>query len=94
MRVATKFKNLTREWFNEKGITQYELISSLGASENSHIIGKADLISDLSSTGETLLQNNLKPIESVLKTSASLFVSKSYKNNTIVKKIIICTKCR
>ena len=63
MRVATKFKNLTREWFNEKGITQYELISSLGATENSHIIGKSDLIVDLSSTGETLRQNNLKIIE-------------------------------
>ena len=23
MRVATKFKNLSRDWFNEKGITQY-----------------------------------------------------------------------
>ena len=34
MRVATKFKNLSRDWFNEKGITQYELISSLGATEN------------------------------------------------------------
>ena len=44
MRVATKFKNLSRDWFNEKGITQYELISSLGATENSHIIGKSDLI--------------------------------------------------
>ena len=88
MRVATKFKNLSREWFNEKGITQYELISSLGATENSHIIGKADLICDLSSTGQTLVQNNLKPIESVLKTSAGLFVSKAYKTNNVVKKII------
>ena len=28
MRVATKFKNLTREWFASKGITQFELITS------------------------------------------------------------------
>ena len=41
MRVATKFKNLSREWFNEKGITQYETITSLGATENSHIIEKS-----------------------------------------------------
>ena len=33
MRCATKFKNLTREWFDSKGITQYELISSKGATE-------------------------------------------------------------
>ena len=88
MRVATKFKNLSRNWFNEKGITQYELISSLGATENSHIIGKSDLIIDLTSTGETLRQNNLKSIETIIKSSASLFVSKSTKKNKIVKKLI------
>ena len=88
MRVATKFKNLSREWFNEKGITQYETISSLGASENSHIIGKSDLIVDLSSTGETLRQNNLKIVEVILKSSACLFASKKAQNKKEVKKII------
>ena len=88
MRVATKFKNLSREWFNEKGITQYETISSLGASENSHIIGKSYLIVDLSSTGETLRQNNLKIVEVILKSSACLFASKKAQNKKEVKKII------
>ncbi len=88
MRVATKFKNLSREWFNDKGITQYELISSLGATENSHIIGKSDLIVDLSSTGETLSQNNLKIVEVVLSSSACLFTSKKFQNLKEVKKII------
>ena len=88
MRVATKFKNLSRDWFNERGITQYELISSLGATENSHIIGKSDLIVDLSSTGETLRQNNLKTIEVILKSSACLFTSKKLKNKKEVKKIV------
>ncbi len=88
MRVATKFKNLSREWFNDKGITQYELISSLGATENSHIIGKSDLIIDLSSTGETLIQNNLKIVEVILNSSACLFTSKKFQNLKEVKKII------
>ena len=88
MRCATKFKNLSQEWFNEKGITQYELISSLGATENSHIIGKSDIIVDLSSTGETLRQNNLKVIDSILKSSACLFSSKKLQNQKEVKKII------
>ena len=88
MRCATKFKNLSSEWFNDRGITQYELISSLGATENSHIIGKSDIIIDLSSTGETLRQNNLKPIDIILKSSASLFISKNYKNNKTVKKLV------
>ena len=87
MRVATKFKNLSREWFNDRGITQYELISSLGACENSHIIGKSDLIIDLSSTGETLRQNNLKIVDVILKSSACLFISKKFKNKNEVKKI-------
>ena len=88
MRVATKFKNLSREWFNYKGITQYELISSLGATENSHVIGKSDLIVDLSSTGETLRQNNLKIVEVILNSSACLFTSKKFQNFKDVKKII------
>ena len=88
MRCATKFKNLSRQWFNEKGITQYELISSLGATENSHVIGKSDFIVDLSSTGETLRQNNLKIINVILKSSACLFVSKKLQNQKDVKKIL------
>ena len=59
-RVATKFKNLSRQWFNEKELHNNETISSLGATENSHISGKSDMIVDLSTTGETLRQNNLK----------------------------------
>ena len=60
MRCATKFKNLTREWFNSKGITQYELITSKGATEGANQLGVADMCTDLSTTGETLRQNNLK----------------------------------
>ena len=37
----------------------------------------ADLIVDLSSTGETLRQNNLKVIDTILKSSACLFYSKN-----------------
>ena len=88
MRVATKFKNLSREWFNEKGITQYETITSLGATENSHIIEKSDLIVDLSTSGETLRQNNLKIVDVILKSSACLFASKKAQNKKEVKKII------
>ena len=90
MRVATKFKNLSREWFNSRGITQYDLISSLGATENSNIIGKSDIITDLSTTGETLRQNNLKVIDDgiILKSSACLFVSKKLQNQKDVKKIL------
>ena len=72
MRCATKFKNLAHGWFNSKGITQYELITSLGATEGANKLGTADLIVDLSSTGETLRQNNLKVIDTILSSSASV----------------------
>ena len=88
MRCATKFKNLAHGWFNSKGITQYELISSLGATEGSKNLGTADLIVDLSSTGETLRQNNLKIIDTILSSSACLFYAKKSIKKKGVKKII------
>ena len=87
MRCATKFKNLTHGWFNSKGITQYELISSLGATEAANKL-TADLIVDLSTTGETLRQNNLKVIDTILSSSACLFYAKKSIKKKGVKKII------
>ena len=88
MRCATKFKNLTREWFNSKGITQYELITSKGATEGANQLGVSDMCTDLSSTGETLRQNNLKVIGKILKSSACLFYSKKSLKKKGVKKIV------
>ena len=67
MRCATKFRNLSNAWFNSKGITQYELINSKGATEGANQLGIADFCIDLSSNGETLRQNNLKVIDTILK---------------------------
>ena len=88
MRCATKFKNLAHKWFNSKGITQYELITSLGATEGVNKLGTADLIVDLSSTGETLRQNNLKIIDIILSSSACLFYSKKSIKKKGIKNII------
>ena len=87
IRCATKFKNLAHGWFNSKGITQYELISSLGATEAANKL-TADLIVDLSTTGETLRQNNLKVIDTILSSSACLFYAKKSIKKKGVKKII------
>ena len=88
MRCATKFKNLTREWFNSKGITQYELISSKGATEGTLQANISDLCTDLSTSGETLKQNNLKAIDIILKSSACLFYSKRSIKKKGVKRLI------
>jgi len=88
MRCATKFKNLAHGWFNSKGITQYELITSLGATEGANKLGTADLIVDLTSTGETLRQNNLKIIDTILSSSACLFYYKKSIKKKGVKNIL------
>ena len=88
MRCATKFKNLTREWFNSKGITQYELINSKGATEGAIASNISDMCTDLSTTGETARQNNLKSIDVVLKSSACLFYSKKSIKKKGVKKLL------
>ena len=88
MRVATKFINLSHQWFSSKGITQYELITSAGATEGANQLGISDLCIDLTSTGETLRHNNLKIIDTILKSSACLFYSKKSIKKKGVKKII------
>ena len=88
MRVATGFKNLSREWFNSKGITQYEIIDAQSSVELFPWIGKSDVIVDLVSTGFTLKQNNLKKLSTICKSSACLFAAKNSMKKKEVKKII------
>lgn len=74
VRVATKFPNLTRDFFRRHGLTDYRIVESLGATEGAPRGGHADLIVDLSSTGTTLEANGLKQIGggTVLRSQASL----------------------
>jgi ATP phosphoribosyltransferase len=78
LRVATKFSRLTRAFFGDRGIVEYSLVESLGATEGSPSAGVADLIVDLTSTGATLAQNHLKELSggTVLQTQACLIASR------------------
>ena len=53
LRVATKYPNLTNEFLTSKGVTQYKLITSLGATETYPFIGSSEIITDITSTGKT-----------------------------------------
>ncbi len=77
LRVATKFPNLTKTFFLEKGIPQIDMISAEGTLEIAPIIGYADIIVDLISTGTTLRDNRLKMIEDglILKSQACLIAN-------------------
>ncbi|MCW2308143.1 ATP phosphoribosyltransferase [Rhodobium gokarnense] len=60
MRVATKYIRTTRAFFAENGIADYRIVESLGATEGAPASGVAELIVDITTTGATLVANNLK----------------------------------
>jgi len=60
MRIATKYPNLTRQWFYSKRIVNFSLVEAHGALEAAPSMGYADAIVDLTSTGTTLRENRLK----------------------------------
>ena len=63
LRVATKYPNLTNDFLISKGVTQYKLIPSLGATETYPFIGSSEIITDITSTGKTLADNNLRVLK-------------------------------
>ena len=90
LRVATKYPNLTREFLFSKGVTQFKLIDSLGATEAYPFTGSAELIADITSTGETLRANNLRILKDgeILKSQACIFTSKKNSKKKGLKNLI------
>ncbi len=78
MRVATKYVNLTRTFFAKSGIADYRIVESLGATEGAPAAGTAELIVDITTTGNTLAANALKIIEDgvMLRSQANLVASR------------------
>ena len=90
LRVATKYPNLTKKFLFSKGVTQFQLVESLGATEAYPFIGSANLITDISSTGETIKSNNLRILKDgeILKSQACIFTSKKNLNKKGLKYLI------
>lgn len=63
LRVASKHDGATRAFLKERGIDAVQVVSADGALEAAPAIGYADFISDITSTGTTLRENQLKTIE-------------------------------
>ena len=78
LRIATKYPNLTNNFLTSKGVTQYKLIASLGATETYPFIGSSEVITDITSTGKTLEDNNLRVLKDglILSSNACLFIAK------------------
>jgi ATP phosphoribosyltransferase len=77
-RVATKYINLTRRFLSGKGLADYRIVESLGATEGTPAAGTADLIVDITSSGATLAANGLKVLEDgvILRSQANLVSSR------------------
>ena len=89
LRVATKYVNCAREHFANKGV-HIDTIHLHGSMELAPLVGLADAIVDLVSTGNTLRANNLVEVESITDISARLIVNQaSYKRKrTAIKKLL------
>jgi ATP phosphoribosyltransferase len=89
LRVGTKYPNLTREFLFSKGVTQFKLVDSLGATETYPFTGSAEIITDITSTGETLRANNLRILKDgeILKSEACMMTSKSSSKNKAIQSL-------
>lgn len=90
MRVATKFVNLTRRYFEGKN-KSVGIVRISGAAEIMPYLGVADLIVDVTSTGTTLGTHGLRIIDDILETSARLIANKQslVEKSTKIREIIL-----
>ena len=89
IRVATKYPNISKEYFANKGI-QVEAIKLNGSMELAPSLNMCRRIVDLVSTGATLKANGLKEIDEIMKIQSKLIVNRSaFKtNNKIIQTIM------
>jgi ATP phosphoribosyltransferase len=76
LRVATKYTRLARDYFSAQGI-HADLIKLYGSMELAPIMGLADVIVDLVSTGATLAANGLVEIAPIADVSSRLVVNQA-----------------
>ena len=78
LRVATKYINLTRDFFSRHGIIDYRIVESAGATEGAPAAGSAEMIVDITTTGNTLAANGLKVVEdgTILRSQANLVAAR------------------
>jgi ATP phosphoribosyltransferase len=76
LRVATKYVAVARDHFAAKGV-HVDLIKLYGSMELAPLVGLADAIVDLVSTGSTLKANALLEVEQIMPISARLIVNQA-----------------
>jgi ATP phosphoribosyltransferase len=76
LRVATKYLQTAREFFAQKGV-HVDLIKLYGSMELAPLVGLADAIVDLVSSGGTLKANHLVAVEEIMQISSRLVVNQA-----------------
>jgi ATP phosphoribosyltransferase len=76
IRVASKYENITRQYFAERGV-HADVIKLYGAMELAPLMDLADLIVDIVDTGNTLRANGMEPLEEIASISSRLIVNKA-----------------
>ena len=79
MRVATKYINLTRDFFSSHGVIDYRVVESSGATDGAPAAGTAEMIVDITTSGATLAANGLKVVEdgTILRSQANLVAARN-----------------
>jgi ATP phosphoribosyltransferase len=76
LRIATKYVQTAREHFAAKGV-HVDLIKLYGSMELAPLVGLADAIVDLVSSGNTLKANNLRAVEEIMPISSRLIINQA-----------------
>ena len=74
IRVATKYPNITRSYFQRIGM-QADIVKLHGNIELAPMVGMAERIVDITATGTTLRENNLEIVDEVLESTARFFAN-------------------
>ena len=79
LRIATKYHRLVRDFLTREGVADYQLVDSQGATEGTVKNLTAEMIADITSSGETLRANHLKILEDAVihRSQATLFAAKT-----------------
>lgn len=76
LRIVSKYPRITRRYLESRGLTA-EIIKLSGSVELGPITGLSDRIVDITETGETLRQNGLKIVDTVMEISTRLVVNQA-----------------
>ncbi|MBI5957480.1 MAG: ATP phosphoribosyltransferase [Chloroflexi bacterium] len=63
LRIATKYFNSVTRFLEQAGVRDVRVVSADGALESAPIVGYADFIADITSTGTTLIENRLRALD-------------------------------